>query len=306
VPKIGEAWVSVRADSKGFDEDLTGSTSRVKASLGSIAGVVGGIGLGALFVSGVRGAGEQEKATRQVDSILKTMGGTISTTTADVDKWAASLSKATAVSAGQVKEGASVLLTFANLRNGLGSTDEGMKRVLTTTTGLAKFWGKDLKEQAIQVGKALDNPIAGLAALGEVGITFSAQQKQVITDLVNTGKTAEAQTLILDELGRQGGDAGMTMATGSEKATVAFDQMKTSVGAGVVPVMNSLGKILTPLIDAFVKLPGPVQTGLVAMVAVGAVAPASRPRPRRSGRSVRSPARWVRRWRRVPERSPRP
>jgi len=271
--RVGEAFVSIRADSKGFDADLVESGGKAKAALGGIASFVGGIGLGALFVSGVKGAGEQEKATRQVDSILRTMGGTISTSTADIDKWSASLSKSTAVSAGQVKEGASVLLTFANLRSGIGATDEGMQKVLATTTGLSKFWGTDMKGQAIQLGKALDNPIAGIGALAEVGITFTEQQKATIKTMVDTGNVAGAQTLILDELGKQGGDAGQQMATGSEKAAVAFDQMKTSVGAGVVPVMNSLGKILTPLIDAFTKLPGPVQTGLVAMVAVGAVAP---------------------------------
>ena len=58
------------------------------------------------------------------------------------------------------------------------------------------------------MGKALNDPVANLSALSRSGIQFSDEQKAVIKSMAETGRLAEAQTLILDELNRQyGGSA---------------------------------------------------------------------------------------------------
>ena len=261
--------MAVNADTAGFQSSLGGANSAVKGLMGTMALTAGAAFLG----SAVKDAQEAEKASGQLDSILRTMGTTISTTTRDVEKWSTALQKKTAIDDDQIKVGAAQLLTFERLRGGIGSTDTGMKRVLETTTGLSKFWKTDMTSASVQVGKALDDPIGGLTALRRVGIIFSDDQERVIKNLVETGRTAEAQTLILDELGKQGGNAGLEMATGSEKAAAAMKEAKESIGAALLPAVTSLAKAVTPLAEAFGALPGPVKAGVLAFAGFALVGP---------------------------------
>jgi len=267
--RIGEAHVAIKADTAGFNQSLGGASSAVKGLMGTMVASAGIAFLG----SATRDAQEAEKASGQLDSILRTMGGTISTTRGDVEKWSTALQKKTAVDNDQIKVGAAQLLTFERLRGGIGSTDAGMKRVLETTTGLSKFWKTDMTAASVQVGKALDDPIGGLTALRRVGIIFNDDQEKVIKNLVETGRTAEAQTLILDELGKQGGNAGLEMATGSEKAAAAMKEAKESIGAALLPALTSLAKAVTPIVSAFAALPGPVKSGILAFAGFALIAP---------------------------------
>jgi hypothetical protein len=68
----------------------------------------------------------------------------------------------------------------------------------------------DLKQSAVQLGKAIGDPITGLSALRRSGISFTASQQETIKTLVETNRTLDAQKLILGELERQvAGQAGI-------------------------------------------------------------------------------------------------
>jgi hypothetical protein len=60
--------------------------------------------------------------------------------------------------------------------------------------------GTDMKGAAIQVGKALQDPVHGISALRRVGVNFNESQVETIKKLVETGQAAKAQGLILAEL----------------------------------------------------------------------------------------------------------
>jgi hypothetical protein len=72
--------------------------------------------------------------------------------------------------------------------------------------------GTDLKGSAVQLGKALNDPIAGVGALSRVGVTFTETQKDMIKTMVEAGNVAGAQTLILDELGKEFGGSAKALA----------------------------------------------------------------------------------------------
>ncbi|MBV5323217.1 hypothetical protein JZU51_00310 [bacterium] len=65
---------------------------------------------------------------------------------------------------------------------------------------LATVLDGDLKGTAIQLGKALNDPVQGLSALRKSGVSFSDDQIAVIKSLQETNRLSEAQTLILDAL----------------------------------------------------------------------------------------------------------
>jgi hypothetical protein len=110
----------------------------------------------------------------------------------------------------------------------------------------------DLKGASIQLGKALNDPVANLSALSRSGIQFSEEQKEVIKSMAETGRLAEAQTLILDELNNQYGGS----AEAAAKADGGFTQLANSFG----DLQEEFGKILVDVLQPLVEfLKGIVQ-----------------------------------------------
>ena len=112
-----------------------------------------------------------------------------------------------------VQDAAAILATFRSIAG------ETFTRTLGLAQDLAAVFGQDLRSSAVQLGKALEDPVQGITALRRVGVSFSASQRELIGTLVETGQVAEAQRLILDALERQVGGAGSAEATGLTGAT---------------------------------------------------------------------------------------
>jgi hypothetical protein len=112
----------------------------------------------------------------------------------DVEKSAKSLSAVMPYSRAQFLEMQSVLLTFPSV------TKDAFTPASSIIADMSTRLGTDLKGSAIQVGKALQDPLKGVTALRRVGVNFSEAQTDIIKKMVEGGKTASAQALILKEL----------------------------------------------------------------------------------------------------------
>jgi hypothetical protein len=120
-----------------------------------------------------------------------------------------------------LKDVTAQLLTFTNIAG------EQFKRTEQAALDLATRLDGDLKSSAIQLGKALNDPVTNLSALSRSGIQFSDAQKTLINSLVETNRLADAQTVILDELEKQyGGSAAAAAAAG----TGGWTQLSNSIG----------------------------------------------------------------------------
>jgi hypothetical protein len=114
----------------------------------------------------------------------------------------------------------------------------------------------DARSAAVQLGKALENPIRGLTALGKAGTTFTDQQKEQIRVLVESGNLLGAQTLILDEIESQYGGVAEAAALGSVKMQLAFGQIQDALGAALSPAFEKfttffITEVVPPLTKFF-------------------------------------------------------
>lgn len=73
----------------------------------------------------------------------------------------------------------------------------------TAMNGGLKPSAEQLSNQAIQLGKALNDPIIGMGALRKVGVAFTEAQKEQIKTLQESGDLMGAQKIILNELGNE-------------------------------------------------------------------------------------------------------
>jgi hypothetical protein len=213
------------------------------------AGIAGGAILGGLAVAARQGFKEfarAEQATAQTEAVLKSMGGAANVTAKDIDKLSNKISDMTGVDETLIQENQNLLLTFGNIRNELGKGNDVFDQTTKLMVDMSTALGQDMKSSAIQLGKALNDPIKGVSALQRVGVSFTEAQKKQIKTLVESGDVMGAQKLILSELEKQFGGsaeaAGNTFAGQMMKLRETFDDVAASVISGLMPSLMALAK----------------------------------------------------------------
>lgn len=185
---------------------------------------------------------EQQKAMAKVESAVRSTGGAAGFTARELAAMASGLQDLTTFGDEQIlDEVTATLLTFTKI-----ARDE-FAQAQTAILDMATLLETDLRSAAIQVGKALNDPIKGVTALGRAGVQFSEDQKGMIRSLVEMGDVAGAQAVILKELNTQfGGQAAAAAQTNAGKIQQlanAYGDLKEEIG-GVV------SQYLMPVVDA--------------------------------------------------------
>lgn len=209
----------------------------------------------------------QEKAMADVNAALKSMGNASGKTAAELLKASDALELNSLVDGDQIlKDVTANLLTFGNVAGTV------FDRAQQSALDMAERLQIGPKEAAIQLGKALNDPVKGITALGRAGIQFSADQKKLIKSLAETGQTAKAQEIILAEVEKQfkGAAAAAADATPWRRAQVAIGQAMDVIGEAILPIIKPAAEAIASLARAFSALPEPAQKAIVIAAAVAA------------------------------------
>ncbi len=203
------------------------------------------VGLGALAV---KSFDAQAKAVAQVEAGLKSTGEAAGFTSEELQKMAADLQTKTIFGDEEIlKDATAQLLTFTNIAG------EQFSRTQLAALNLSTRLDGDLKSASIQLGKALNDPIANLSALSRSGIQFSEEQKKVIKELAETNRLAEAQTIILNELEKQYGGAAEAAAQAGlgpfQQLGNQLSDVNEQLGAIIVEGIEPLKTMLQSLAD---------------------------------------------------------
>ena len=161
-----------------------------------------------------------------------------------------------AVDAEVIKATQAKLLTFKNLAATANQMGGEFDRATMAALDLAAAGFGSAESNAVQLGKALQDPIKGITALARAGVTFTAQEKENIKVLVQSGQTLEAQNLILRAIETQVGGTAEATAKASDKMKLAFDNISESVGEALLPVFNEFA-------DEIVKITPQLEAALV-------------------------------------------
>ena len=190
---------------------------------------------------------EQELVGQEVQAILQSTGGVAGVSAAAINEYAESLSKSTTFSKLQVEKGEEILLTFTQI--GSSVFPEATK----ATLDLAQKMGGDTTAAAQLLGRALEDPMAGVTKLTRAGITFTAQQKAQIEQMELGGDMAGAQKIILAQLESQYGGLA-TAAAGGTGALVqvknSMEELAVQIGGVFAPYVAAAARGLRDLIDA--------------------------------------------------------
>lgn len=261
------AFGAAGASARRFEGQVKSSSAISTAAFRAMR--VGAIGLGAAIagaaIIGTRELMAEDAAMQAVNNTLRSTGNAANVTADAINNTAVSLQKQTGYADDALIGMQNLLLTFTKISN--SGTDKIFDRATAATVDLAKQFGKSLPSAAIMVGKALNDPVRGITALGRAGVQFTADQKATIKSLAETGRMAEAQKLILKELETQVGGAGAAFGKSLpgqvEILKREFEDMTQEVAVALLPAF----KELLPAIRDITKAIGPVLASLGASFA---------------------------------------
>lgn len=232
--------------------NTTGVFDEVKKSAQSMGESLANVGanltaLGAPFLAlatkAFTAADDWGDALGQLNTVLDSTKNAVGLSAAELEHFAAAAQQSSTFSKTAVLQGENLLLTFTNI----GS--KTFPRATRALVDMATAMGTDVKGQAIQLGKALNDPIMGISALSRVGVTFTEQQKEMIKTMVEAGDVAGAQGVILDELAKEfGGSAAAQVDTMSRLGNTLND-LFINLGNAITPIVESIGNTIIPVVQ---------------------------------------------------------
>lgn len=135
---------------------------------------------------------EQEQA--QLAAVLVSTGEAAGFNRAQLNAMAASLAGVSIYSTNEINQAQTTLLAFS------GVVGNEFTRAMQASMEMATRTGMSVSAAAEMVGRALDVPSQGLTSLSRQGFRFTAEQKRLAEHLEATGRTAEAQAIVLEAL----------------------------------------------------------------------------------------------------------
>jgi len=251
------------SSSRAFQIKIVGDVADAKKSLQSLDGKIGKFGssmagvaklMGAAFAAkqvfdfgkqAVERAEAMSSAYAAAAKIIDNTGGAANVTADGLKKMNRELAFQTGIDKQLISEASNVLLTFKGVANQVGEGNDVFNRANMLMLDMSSVFGGDVKGAATQLGKALENPIKGVGALAEVGVTFSDAEKEKIKVLQESGDILGAQQIVLAALEGQVGGVAAETADSSAIIGNAWKEVQEIVGNWLLPVLATLATFVT-------------------------------------------------------------
>jgi hypothetical protein len=261
--------VEIVGDARSFNRALgsaSGASSRLsrvlhgagKAALYGAAGAAGVAltGLGIAAKVGFSEFRENARVTEQLRARIKSTGGVANVTVKSINALAQATLSKTGIDDEATKAADAMLLSFKNVHNEVGKGNDVFDQASVAIADMATAYNdgaipsmEQLSSTAVTVGKALNDPILGLGRLKRVGVDFNQTQIDTITHLVETGRTMEAQKLILHELTTEFGGSAEAAGRADGGIRILTETFKNLAAEGVAPLMPHLRDLTSWVTD---------------------------------------------------------
>ncbi len=259
----GTVYIDVLPDMGRFRAGLRSSLRSQSSNLRSVGSTIGrglAVGIGAgVAAAGIVGklaidaAIEAEKVSAQTDAVLKSTKGAANVTAGEIANLSTNIQNYSGISDEAVQSSANLLLTFTNIQNQAGKGNAIFDRSVKIVQDMSVALGQDAKSSSIQLGKALNDPIAGITSLSRVGVKFTEDTKEQIAALVEEGDILEAQKIILRELGTEFGGSARAIGKTAEGqfniAKEAIGNVLEQLGGALLPTIARLGKSIARFVS---------------------------------------------------------
>jgi hypothetical protein len=272
--KFSSKYRQAGKNAESSNKMIGGSISGVGVALVGMAAIVGPA-LGKM----IGDAQHSADVAAQTAAVIKSTGGVANVTSGQIGKLSSALMFKTGVDDEAIRTGANMLLTFTGIHNAAGKNNDIFNQATSTILDMTSAMNggnvteENMRAMSVKVGKALNDPIKGLSALGKMGVQFTEGQKDQIKAMVASGNTMGAQKIILGELKKEFGGSAAAVATPFKKLKATLGELSETVGGYLLPVATRLTDWFVtkavPVIQNFAKKVMPFALGVFRIFAAG-------------------------------------
>lgn len=263
---LEEAGVHAKVQVGQIESHFTGMGEKVKEVMSNIKSllmgtfIAGGAFAGFEFIKSSKEMFDaMEKSVTRVNTVLRSTNFKAGMSQGDVTDIAGQLNKSIVQNRSEILDAQGMLLSFTGIKGPVfGATTKAV-------ADFATFYKEDMTSAALQIGKALNDPIHGMNRLQRQGVAFTDEQKKQIKNYQQHGELLKAQQVILKELHTEfGGQAAAFAKTDEGKIQMdqkKWEDLKLEIGEIISKVQLSLLPVFAQVRD-FVKEAfesGPVQ-----------------------------------------------
>lgn len=232
-------------DAVTFGSVMKGVGQAVSAAFLGIAGAI------VFFLPNFIKMGEEaRKSERRLKNIADNTGlfeQNLDAVTGRISEYAEQLSFLTGIDDELIRENEAVLLTFKNLAKSAddagGPFDRATKALLDLEAA-----GKNLK--AVQLGKALQDPVNNLTALRKAGILLTDAQKKQIKAFQESNNILGAQDIILKAIEDQVGGTAEATASATERMQARFEDIAETLSNALLPTVDILADKMSAWLES--------------------------------------------------------
>lgn len=222
-----------------------GAASITRAFAGIFGGAVLGITAGSVFNKFIQETKNAQNEQAQLAAAIRSTGAAAGYSVSQLNAMATAFSGKSIFSEGDINRAQTRLLSYT------GIVGETFPRALQATIDTAQRMGMSVEQAAETVGRALDIPSQGLSSLSKQGFRFTDDQKRLVAQLEDTGKTAEAQALLLSALESSYGGAAEaarnTLGGALQALQNQIDSLMTGDDGSVNGLTTSINELTTAL-----------------------------------------------------------
>ena len=208
--------------------DLRGMNAGLTSLRNTLAGVFAGVSVGSVFRSVIRETRDASDEVAQLRAVLKSTGEQAGFTAEQLVAMADKLAGSTTHSAGEITKAQTRLLSYT------GIVGEQFPKALQMAIDQSARLGENIEQSAETIGKALDKPSQGVAALTKQGFKFTEAEKERMKVLEKAGRLGEAQAIVLDSMAESyaGAAAAARNTFGGALTAVGNSRRALKVGSG--------------------------------------------------------------------------
>jgi hypothetical protein len=225
--------------------NLSRTTNSVSNTINkSLSGIGIGIGLAALTTglkNAVVGFEESQLSSKKLATVLANMG--VPEATQRINEYAESLQSSIGVDAEEIKLIQTKLATYGALSSTLNVTGGAFDRATQAAFDMATVSGT-AESNAEALGKALQDPVKGLASLTKNGYSFTDSEKAKLKALVDSNQTLAAQDFILSSIEAQVKGTAAAGVSEFTKLELTFKSVADQIGESLLPLIEEFNLYL--------------------------------------------------------------
>lgn len=228
--------ISILGDTRNFVKSVSRMSLKLAGMGAAVVAAAGAAGAG-LFMM----ADEARRAQEKLEGIAKatnTFGTDMGAGIKRLNDFSAKLAMSTGVSDETISSVQGLILTFKSVGKTADQTGGIFDRSVTAALDLAAAGFGDAEGNAKQLGKALENPTKGMAALSRAGVTFTEAEKKKIRALQESGDLLAAQEVVLGAVEGQVKGLAESTATPFDKMKQALDELGEGLGKDLIPMVD--------------------------------------------------------------------